>query len=145
MSEFKITINDVDQDLVLDLLGRLSVKYEVVASSKKYYKVVRKGLSSVFGGKYRIVYKIGEWTFPVLQESKLFVFTDLAKALRFCDVELGVDGEIYECEVFDISEAEWCGPPNEPEMYWIGKRNYQLVPDYTIFASAVKLTKKVDA
>ena len=83
--------------------------------NKMHYKVV-----SVIGDKFysaltygivqedfQVNYKIGEWALPIIKNSKLFVFSDLDKAERYCRMQFTtkevVDGgiQIFSCEVLN--------------------------------------------
>lgn len=79
-----------------------------------YYKVVSviddKFYSALTYGKvqdFHVNYKIGGWVKPVIENSKLFVFSDLDSAERYCKLQFTtrevVDGgiQIFSCEVLN--------------------------------------------
>jgi hypothetical protein len=48
--------------------------------------------------RFSLEYKIGEWTHPLIENSKLFAFDTLDNALSFLD-RCDIDSIIFECEV----------------------------------------------
>lgn len=122
-----------------------------------YYKVLRNGLVSAnvhplpiyINSGISIKYSLGEWTFPKIKGSKLFVFEDLnlaRKYANFCCQKI-----LYECEVKNPKEK---GPASSYHIFEILKAirqkkkyshliNYKNVPDGTIFCDAVKLIERV--
>ena len=79
-----------------------------------YYKVVSiiddKFYSALTYGQiqdFHVNYKIGEWAYPIIENSKLFVFDNLDRAERYCRMQFTtkevVDGviQIFSCEVLN--------------------------------------------
>lgn len=126
-----------------------------------YYKVVSviddKFYSALTYGKvqdFHVNYKIGEWVKPVIENSKLFVFSDLDSAERYCKLQFTtrevVDGgiQIFSCEVLNpTTEGKMC----EFAGGWLIRRFWEkgetiydcpLLLD-TVLCDAVKLIEEV--
>lgn len=114
-----------------------------------YYKV-----TSDYGWSARgfltpraVKYPIGEFAYPKLKNSKLFVFGDLESALTFIDM----GEEVYACEVQNPSKAKLCAKYSpDVEDFWrlkAAKKSVRKIsmptPKNTYFCDAVKLIKKV--
>ena len=127
----------------------------------KYYKVVNSQMSScrLWWRQWRVKYVINQWVRPHIKYSKLFVFSDLRQARRFCFSS----ETIYECKVKNpIKTAPFCcyfGPENYMIMkiwkLWGQKKKYRhLMPEVsnetiepplgTVYVDAVKLIKPID-
>jgi hypothetical protein len=73
--------------------------------SEKYYKVVTNNYNRLFssfvvdGGPtdFIVEYFVGEWSYPTIKKTRLFVFNDFIDAENFAVLSLG--HSIYECEV----------------------------------------------
>jgi len=126
-------------------------------TSELYYKIVNTEdgvLKSCIIPKYSggIVYRVGEWTKPVIANSKLFVFNSLESAKNFRGGNWFQS--IYECEVINPTL-----PPSvivhhmsfyryTVEKFWDGHAlNLDEQSDYiingTVFCDSVKLTKLI--
>lgn len=131
----------------------------------KYYKVVRviedgRMVSSTHLGcknylnKVMVTYRLGEWTYPILPKSRLFVFSTL-KAARsfFLPTSKGLVSvfRIFECEV--ENPIPFKVVPGMLETYtlyrnfWqdkeINTRLLSCPPNKTVGVTAVKLIRKV--
>lgn len=120
---------------------------------KTYYKVVQYTplhLTSARAGDFGIGlnYIPNEWTSPRIPNSKIFVFDNLEDAERFKNE----DEQIWECEVRNPRKAKYYSNIPHLDSFWsyspskrvaIYKKTDSKVPDGTIFADAVKLTKQV--
>ena len=117
-----------------------------------YYKVVTVGLRSIVIYEHDLVtqYRVGEFVYPQLEHSKLFVFKDLHAAQTFASIELGV---VYECEVKNPSKFGFCSIFIRTSYILKGwklrrqKKKFSNLqgraPDGTVYAGAVKLVKEV--
>lgn len=123
-----------------------------------YYKVVYKscyGLESVcrwLPDNYTVLYKVGEWIYPKVLGSKLFVFKTLKHALDFVNSECSTIGnscEIYKCQVDKAYRIKKLSGIGTVDAYWKKKRsrkrinNYRTVPDGTLSCDCLKLLEKV--
>jgi len=120
--------------------------------AEKYYKVVNKFLDSARASEwdgFSIKYKIGEFVYPTLKNSKLFVFDNLESAKDFAYKDWD---KIFECEVVNPSKAKYMATfVSCIEDFWAAKNRKESVKGYadkavsgTIFCDAVKLIKKVE-
>jgi hypothetical protein len=125
----------------------------------KYYKVVKENnsgdLVSIHDGYLltsAIKYKVGEWTVPVVKDSKVFIFDNIVDALMFYCAS---PSRIYECDAADVSK-----PPTKVlsldsihrnsllSDFWVNEWSVDEVYKNTnvqgaLVASAVKLTKEI--
>lgn len=116
-----------------------------------YYKVVNTNggqLRSILEHDFTVEYVVNEWVYPTLENSKLFVFESLERALKFKrDSEYSYE-EVFECEVVNPAElpyismfvskinAFW----NPSILDWCEQGN---APVGTFGVDAVKLIRKV--
>lgn len=134
----------------------------------KYYKVVSRKSKKLFSAisnrnMYNcspIRYTKNRWTYPKIDGSKLFVFSDLNVAKFFAREFADFNLVVYECDVFnptvvspitlisslyDITLKEYWSFVNRDDyknLYTLGL-GLAHAKDYTIFCDAVMLTKKV--
>ena len=70
-----------------------------------YYKVVTENYESATTSQnpdardFVVKYAVGEWTYPTIHGTKLFVYNNLAIARQFNSGQLDGRGRIFECEV----------------------------------------------
>lgn len=132
---------------------------------KKYYKVVynEQGnlTSACVSGKYRTNYKVGEYIESNILGTRMFLFTELAEAIRFKHLCCESFGEIYEAKAIGTIKVPAMLFHSGFDMYWnavntllkkkrridIRKlKHYGLDHTYTsvVAAKKVKLLKKVE-
>ena len=120
---------------------------------KVYYKVVSTYHNlSILCWKYRIHYIVGQWVYPNLRGTKIFVFDNLEEAKKFA-------GNIYECEVINPTPghkynlfAYGCGINydriEQMLKLKLAKKKFThlkmgFIPKGTVMCDAVKLIKQV--
>lgn len=120
----------------------------------KMYKVVTGDLrSSHKTGRYSVQYKVGEFVYPELVRSKLFIFKNKKDAIEFSLMSgnsIEDDLTVYECECENVVEVkDFCDFYNdvdEIENFWATynqdrKPRRMFMECY--FADSVKLTNVV--
>jgi hypothetical protein len=126
-----------------------------------YFKVVsvegRKLFSAVACPGIRVRYQAGEWNYPVIPNSKLFVFDDYDVALRWA-MEYFNDSNkfrIYACEVSNPRRIQivgkLCYDAVDANRFWnerggkkFFKSNYLVnYPDNTIGCDAIFLNERI--
>ncbi len=133
--------------------------------AKKYYKVVNPDMTSCclhpsFPSKFRVTYKVGQWTKPKIDGTRLFIFSslDAAKNFRYNQQYPYPTWDIYECEV-NNARRDKVANVDKIENYWktilnarkLKKRFLDLIEDFlmnntpnnTYSATEVKLLKRV--
>ena len=121
-------------------------------TGKKYYKVVDRVcghyISVMVGGSdIGIKYSVGEFAYPTLKGSKLFVFDDLQIAIDFGKVV----GCVFECEVINPFEynggiAKWYRP-EEIRLFWENQLQFSSSRNAiknTVLCDAVKLVREIE-
>lgn len=122
-----------------------------------YYKVVEKYTLKSFlaarykmdglilPDKYQITYIIGEWVYPKVKNSKLYVFDDIEKAKRYAYGGADIYS-IYRCKVKNPLKTSIIGVWNCPHYFkdfvnepW----KTDIAPSNTIMCDAVLLTSRV--
>lgn len=135
--------------------------------SKEIYMKVYKIVCNVDGqlkstnSSCRVIYKLGKWTKPKIQMSRLFVFDTIENARKGLAIVDGTLHEIYECEARGVIKARYLNaqlkwktnPVDRMRARW--KLFNTLVrqhkaaalpfcfPNGTLFAKEVKLVKRV--
>ena len=110
----------------------------------KWFKITTDDLkSAVVGPKTKIQYSIGEWTYPVIPNSKLFVYRED----EFFG-QVGSNERAFECEVMEPEllefRAESFTLDEVIRRFWQGDRStVNLISDSLWVVSAVKLIKEV--
>lgn len=120
----------------------------------KVYKVTTEKLSSlvICIRGITVEYKVGEWTFPTIPNSGIFVFLDKGKAIQYARSN-GTNNRVWECEapkafkIFKI--ADYDAMP-AMKAYWgrnINRRNYKYAcinaPPGCYVVPKIKLIKEV--
>jgi hypothetical protein len=116
--------------------------------SQIYYKCLGNNRSIIGLKGISLYYTLNEWVYPVIPNSKLFVF-DTLKSAKEC--YLG--NQIFECEIFGVPESpSYIADIYEVKDFW--KRiNKEQLPDFnnmdilppvgTLLVDAVKITKLI--
>jgi len=116
--------------------------------SQIYYKCLS-GQKSVIGlSDISLYYTLNEWVYPVIPNSKLFVFDTLESAQK---AYLG--DKIFECEVLGVPESpSYIADIYEVKNFWrnINAKHsldfhiaHDLPPVGTLLVDAVKITKLI--
>lgn len=120
---------------------------------KIYYKVVNRDLKSCcenhnFPEHFRVQYKIGEWTYPVISNTRLFLFRFLSDAEHFKNGDY--NWLIYSCHAKNVAKVNKLSYISDIEYFWKLKKkhrklyNYILAPNGTYSCSAIKLIEKIN-
>jgi len=125
--------------------------YKVVSIiDDKFYSALTYGQIQDF----HVNYKIGEWAYPIIENSKLFVFDNLDRAERYCRMQFTtkevVDGgiQIFSCEVLNPTTqgrmCEFVGGWAIHRFWETGETMYDcpLLLD-AVLCDAVKLIERV--
>ena len=125
--------------------------YKVVSViDDKFYSALTYGIVQE---DFHVNYKIGEWALPIIKNSKLFVFSDLDKAERYCKSQFSqyaqIDNkiQIFSCEVLNpTTQGRMCGFAGgwAIHRFWEGETMYAcpLLLD-AVLCDAVKLIERV--
>lgn len=125
-----------------------------------HYKVVsvidNKLYSALTYGRiqdFHVNYKIGEWVKPVIENSKLFVFSRLDRAERYCKSQFSqyalIDNkiQIFSCEALNpTTEGRMCYAGSWAIYdFWLNNdRRYEApLLLHTVLCDAVKLIERV--
>jgi hypothetical protein len=96
-------------------------------------------------------YKIGEWTYPIIPNSRLYCFKFIDDAYHFRNLN-NTDNFVYKCEVKNPARLiKYIGSVADPEKavkFWKSKKNkehciWENIPQGTYTASAIKLIERV--
>jgi hypothetical protein len=121
----------------------------------KYYKVVGPFLQSAadISSKFKVRYIEGKFVKPSIPNTKLFVFTNLSRAVEFQG--LYAQRLVYECEVQNPSTMKYMIRFNigfsTMLMFWKNRKNKKstrlqgrkTITSDTVLCDAIKLTKRV--
>lgn len=92
-----------------------------------------------------LIYEPGEWRYPVINNSKLFIFKELSDARSMCDGDETV--EIWECEVENPEFAEYMKGANfiDYDEFWNTLEYFEKyeVDDGTYYCDAIKLIRRI--
>lgn len=125
--------------------------YKVVDNAKG--KLVSVCRSFYFPEEYRVTYKINEFVFPVVQNTRLFCFKNIEDADSFFySFSLREKIEIYQCEVKSPAKVKMIAMPCDIKRFWEIKKKRKKIPRFyrciymprnTYSCSAIKLLKRV--
>lgn len=126
--------------------------------NKTYYKVVRRFnksfVSCAIAGDFKVEYKIGQRTYPKINNSKLFVFDTFNNAMSFRYGFQTFNVVVLECKAL-ISDADLLIIPflssnfKEKKYFWdsikekkkYSLENFHVIPDGTLAAGWIEPIK----
>ena len=97
--------------------------------------------SRIYGTDWILEYKIGEWTFPIVQSSRLFVFDSLEHAQMFAMKS----EKIFSCHVISPRPAKFmCSFVIDFPKFWKGRKKgiRGFARDGTLFCKGVRLLQQ---
>jgi len=121
-----------------------------------YYKIVTKGTltSYITDHEFFLQYIVGEWVYPKLLKSKIFIFDTFENAKAFAYKEYkdvaNQTLSIYSCEALDVESGKYMLSVDFLEdlyVFWTGEYLYgykDIPPNGTLFCGSVKLIEKME-
>ena len=123
--------------------------YKVVSLwNEKYYSVM-----VIYKGgplRHHVEYGIDKWSYPNIENSKLFVFDDLEAAKKYCRFNFIIEEhkvEIFSCEVTNpVVNGDMCMYSHLEAVidFWSGIHEFsRRAIDHTVLCDSVKLIERV--